>query len=69
VDSSKKLEALSNIATTTVAVLLSIVLVKQFLLPQRASRGEKVGEKRYQERVKKLVLPFSAPRIFNKLHC
>ena len=33
-NSSNKLEAISNVAMTTVALLLSVVLVKQFLLPQ-----------------------------------
>ena len=33
-NSSNKLEALSNLAMTTVAVLLSVVLVKELLLPQ-----------------------------------
>ena len=34
--------------------------------PACAVRG---GRKRYLERVKKLVLPISALRIFNELHC
>jgi len=41
VNSSNKLEAVSDIAMTTVALLLSVVLVKQFLLPQpKPSRPE-----------------------------
>ncbi len=33
-NSSNKLEALSDVATITVALLLSIVLVKEFLIPR-----------------------------------